>query len=482
MDRISGFGPADGGSIPPGFILTYILTTNFLITDSFHLIMGKTLNQRAKERAEHLKRLSKNERAKPGDLVEIHLGKVIYEGILLESPESEKGTVLLKLGNGYNLGLNKKDILEINVLEKFSEKKEEFEIKKHPSKPNIAMIITGGTISSRYDPKTGGAHPLDSPESLFKFYPELFEKVNVLKVEIPFMKFSEEMNFRDWQKIAKTCESLLNDSNIQGVVVTHGTDFLHYTSAALSFMLGKLNKPVVLTYSQRSIDRASSDANLNLICSSFIAGVSDIAEVVLVGHGDSEDKFCHVLPGAKVRKMHTSRRDAFKAINGKPIAKIFPDGKLEIFGEFNKRNNGKKTKSDTKVEESVALVKFYPGQSPDILDYYHGKRYKGVVLELSGIGNASPEFINKIKELSSRGMVFCGTSQCINGRVDGLVYSAGRKLIDAEVIYLEDMLAETALVKLGWVLGHSEWAKSKEKIKEKMLENISGEFNRRLEE
>jgi len=296
------------------------------------------------------------------------------------------------------------------------------------------------------------------------------------------MKFSEEMNFKDWQKIAKTCEDLLNDPNIQGVIVTHGTDFLHYTSAALSFMLGKLNKPVVLTYSQRSIDRASSDANLNLICSAFVAGMSDIAEVVLVGHADSEDNFCYALPGTKVRKMHTSRRDAFKAINGKPLAKIFPDGKLEVLEKYNKRNNGKKVKVDKNIEENIALVKFYPGQSPGILDYYHKKNYKGVVLELSGIGNASPEFITKIKELSSKGMIFCGTSQCINGRVDGLVYSSGRKLIEAGVIYLGDMLSETALVKLGWVLGHLDWLKSKEKIKEKMLENIAGELSNRLED
>ncbi|MCX6750586.1 MAG: Glu-tRNA(Gln) amidotransferase subunit GatD [Candidatus Pacearchaeota archaeon] len=419
--------------------------------------------------------------AKPGDFVEVHFGKIIYEGVLLETPESEKGLILLKLGNGYNIGFNKKEILKIKVLKKFSEKKEEFEVKKDSSKPNIAMIITGGTISSRYDSKTGGVHPLDSPESLFKFYPELFEKVNVLKVEIPFMKFSEEMNFKDWQKIAKTCEKLLDDSNIQGVIVTHGTDFLHYTSAALSFMLGKLNKPVVLTYSQRSIDRASSDANLNLICSSFIAGISDIAEVVLVGHANSEDNFCYVMPGTKVRKMHTSRRDAFKVINGKPLAKVFPYGKLEIFEGFNKRDKGKKIKADTKFEEKVALVKIYPGQSPEILDYYLEKKFKGIVLELSGIGNASPAWIRKIKELSGKGIVFCGTSQCINGRVDGLVYSAGRKLIEAGMIYLEDMLAETALVKLGWVLGHTEWAKSREKIKEKMLEDIAGEFNKRLE-
>jgi glutamyl-tRNA(Gln) amidotransferase subunit D len=431
----------------------------FLITSSFVLIMGET--------------------AKPGDFVEVHLGKLIYEGTFLESPESEKGIILLKLGNGYNVGFNKKDILKISVLKKFSEKENKLEVKNDSKKPNIAVIITGGTIASRYDSKTGGVHPLDNPESLFRFYPELFGKVNVLKVEIPFMKFSEEMNFKDWQKIAKTCEKLLNDSNIQGVVITHGTDFLHYTSSALSFMLGKLNKPVVLTYSQRSIDRASSDANLNLVCSAEVAGLSDIAEVVLVGHANSEDNFCYAMPGTKVRKMHTSRRDAFKVINGKPIAKIFPEKGIEITEEFNRRNNGKKVKANLKFEDKVALVKFYPGQSPDILDYYFKNKYKGIVLELSGLGHVSTDFIRKIKELSGKGIVFCGTSQCINGRVDGLVYSTGRKLIEAGVIYLEDMLSETALVKLGCVLGRT---KNKKEIKELMLTNLAGEFNKRLEE
>jgi glutamyl-tRNA(Gln) amidotransferase subunit D len=416
--------------------------------------------------------------AQSGDLVEVHLGKLIYEGVLLESPDSEKGIILLKLGSGYNIGFNKKEILKIVKIKERKNQEGKLEIKRDDKKPNIAMIITGGTIASSYDSKTGGVHPLTNPESLFKFYPGLFDRVNVVKVEVPFMKFSEEMNFRDWQKIAKTAEKLLNDSNIKGIIITHGTDFLHYTSAALSFMLGKLNKPVVLTYSQRSIDRASSDANLNLQCSS-LAAISDIAEVMLVGHASEEDNFCFAIPGTKVRKMHSSRRDAFKPINCNPFAKISLDT-IEKISKYNLRNT-KNIKLDAKFEEKIGLVKFYPGQSTDILDYYAKNKYKGIILELSGIGNASSKFIKKIKELSNKGIIFCGVSQCINGRVDGLVYSSGRKLIDAGVIYLEDMLSETAFVKLGWVLGHEKWKKSKEKIREKMLENIAGEFSNRLE-
>src|SRR3989344_7105622 len=228
--------------------------------------------------------------AEPGDLVEVHFGKIIYEGILLESPET--GIFLLKLGTGYNIGFNKKDVLEIKVLKKAGLKTEKLEIKKSSEKPNIAMIITGGTIASKYDSRTGGVHPLTNPEELFKYYPELFEKVNVARVEVPFMKTSESMNFSDWKKIAKIVLELVNDQNIRGVIVTHGTDTLHYTSAALSFFLKNLNKPVVLTYSQRSIDRASSDANLNLKCAA-LAAISDIAEVMLVGHGSTNDDFCY---------------------------------------------------------------------------------------------------------------------------------------------------------------------------------------------
>jgi len=418
----------------------------------------------------------KKSEAKPGDYVEVHLTRKIYEGVLLESPEDEKGVVLLKLDSGYNIGFNKKDVLEIKLIKKAKEVEKEVEIKKDSSKPNIAMVITGGTIASRLDSRTGGVKPLDSPEDLFKFYPGLFKKVNVAKVEIPFMKFSEDMNFKDWQKLARVVEKFLNDSNIKGVVITHGTDSLHYTSAALSFFLGKLNKPVVLTYSQRSIDRASSDANLNLECSA-LAVISDIAEVMLVGHASSNDDFCYAMPGTKVRKLHTSRRDAFKVVNSKPFAKIFSD-KIEFLSDYNLRNKNK-VKVDFKFEEKVALIKFYPGQNPEILDYYVKKKYKGIVLEVLGLGHVATKsknnWLRKLKEIQKKGIFVCAAAQTIYGRLNPYVYSSGRDLVKAGIIYLEDMLSEVALVKLGWVLGHKDW-----NVKEKMLENVAGEFGDKL--
>ena len=185
---------------------------------------------------------------KSGDYIEVILIKKRYKGFLLESSEENKDILILKLDSGYNIGLNKKDILEAKLIKEFSEKKEKIEVIKAKEKPNIAMIITGGTISAKLNPKKGGVDWLDTPESLFKFYPKIFEKVNLLKVEVPFMKASEDMDFKDWKKIANVAEKLLNDNNIKGVIITQGTDFLHYASAALSFFLRDLNKPVILTY------------------------------------------------------------------------------------------------------------------------------------------------------------------------------------------------------------------------------------------
>ena len=423
--------------------------------------------------------------AQPGDLIEVSLVKNSYQGIFLESPKDEHGIILLKLESGYNIGINKKDILDINILRKFAAKtSEERKVKIEQEKPNIAIVMTGGTISSELDSRTGGVSWLTSPEKLFKFYPEVFEKANIVKIEVPFMMGSENMGFKEWQKIARVVSRLLNDSNIKGVIITHGTDTLHYTAAALSFFIRNLNKPVVLTYSQRSGDRASSDASLNLYCAA-LAAISDMAEIVIVGHASSNDDYCYAFRGSKVRKLHSSRRDAFKPINTGPIAKITKDSFIPLMPYKKRKKN--KAELDISFEEKVALIKFYPGQDSDILEYYRKKGYKGIVIEMLGLGHVATgesrkSWVSKIKEIQRKGVFVCASSQTIYGRLDPLVYSAGRELLNSGVVYLEDMLSETALVKLSWVLGHKEWTKNKEKIKEKMLENISGEFSDRLQE
>ncbi len=412
----------------------------------------------------------------PGDYVRLRLALRELEGRVLDSYDSN--VLLLKLNSGYNIGIQKENILAGRVLRKFKEEKEEFALPKTKGLPNVGLIITGGTIASKLDARTGGVGPLTDVSEFAKFYPEMFKIANIKKIEIPFMIDSSSMNYEHWIEIAKIAEKILNDNEISGILVTHGTDTLHYTSSALSFFLRNLNKPVVLTYSQRSVDRASSDANLNLQCSVRMA-ISDVAEVMLIGHATTNDDYCYAFRGTKVRKLHSSRRDAFKSVNDKPIAKIFPD-KVEFLSAYRPRNK-EKVELDISYNDKVALLKFYPGQDPSILDYY-ALKYKGLIIEAGGLGqlpasDASHSWIPKLKKHIREGLVVCIASQTIFGKVDPYVYSNARELLDAGAIFLEDMLSEVALIKLGWILGHYGW---KIRVKEKMLENISGELNERL--
>jgi len=411
-------------------------------------------------------------------LIKLKTGKQ-EQGNLLESHES--GVLLLKQDSGYNIGVKKRDVSSVKVVEKAKEEREKEKIKQQGGKPRIDIIMTGGTISSSLDVKTGGVKWLTTPEDFLKFYPEILNRVNI-KIINPFMKSSESMNSLDWIKIGKQVQKSVNDHNVKGVIVTHGTDFLHYTASALSFMLKDLKKPVILTYSQRSSDRGSSDARMNIVCSCY-AALSDIAEVMLVGHATSNDDYCYALLGVNVYKLHSSRRDTFRPINTRALAKIFPDGKIEEIMTYKKRRKGK-TKLEAVFEHKIALLKFYPGQDPDILDYYLKKKYKGIVIEMSGLGHVTTEgrlsWLKKLKQVINKGMIVCAAAQTLYGRLDPLIYSPGRELQKIGVIYLEEMISSTALVKLGWVLGHRRWAKNKEKVKEMMLYNFTGEIGKKL--
>lgn len=414
-----------------------------------------------------------------GDRVALRTKEKIWEGIILGSYTPE--IILLKLDSGYNIGIKEKDILDLKTLAKATiKKKSPIHSDRNISLPNIALIITGGTISSRLDPKTGAVIPTDT-EEILSMAPEIKEICNISKIEKPFMKFSENMGPKDWKKLAETVENLLNDRSISGVIITHGTDTLHYTSSALSFMLGKLNKPVAITCSQRSIDRGSTDASLNLICAAKYA-ISDIAEVAIIGHKDLNDEFCLAIPGTKVRKMHSSRRDTFRPINIEPLAEISKN-EFKILRGFNARDNSNIVSANSSISSKVALIKITPSQDPSILNYYHDNGFKGIILELFGLGqvpekDSENNWLPTIKKLIDNGIIICGTAQTINGTLNPNVYSSGRELEKTGIIFLNDMLSETAFVKLSWLLGQKKL--SLEEIKQKMLENIAGEFNKIL--
>ncbi len=402
----------------------------------------------------------------PGDEISIKTKTKTWQGHALQSHDPE--IILLKLKSGYNIGIREAEILGANILEK--SKKSDHKIKTlHNNKnlPNVAIIITGGTISSRLDPKTGGAIPTDAKEIL-NIAPEL-EKICNPIIESPFMKLSEDMGPQDWKKIAEICKKYLDDKSISGIIVTHGSDTLHYTAAALSFFLQNIGKPISLTFSQRSIDRASTDAALNLICAAKYA-TSDIAEIALIGHETTNDDTCIAIPASRARKMHTSKRNTFKPINTTPIARITPN-KLEILKQFNARSDSEAILDD-KYQNKVTSIKIHPGRDPSIIDFYLQQGYKGLVIETTGLGHvptkqAQHDWLPKIKKAINLGMTICATAQTINGTLNPNVYSAGRDLQKTGIIFLPNTTSETALVKLGWVLGHRQWNK-----KQKMLENI----------
>jgi len=425
-------------------------------------------------------KLLKQKNLNIGDRVILKTKSKNWEGIILESHDPE--VILLKLKSGYNIGIRESEVLNVRTISKAQPtEKKQIKLKIKKELPNIAMVITGGTISARLDPKTGGTTWTDE-EEILTISPEIENICNIVKIEKPFLKASEDMSFQDWKKIAQTCEKLLNSQGISGIIITHGTDYLHYTASALSFFIKNLNKPIALTYSQRSIDRGSTDAALNLICAARYA-VSDIAEVAIIGHKNLNDKICLAMPGTKTRKMHTSRRDTFKTINSKPIAEITKDN-IKILKEFNARDNNKKVKLDAKYSEKTTSVKIHPGQSPEILDFYAKKGCRGIVLELSGLGHtpgkqSKHNWLPTIKKLINSGIIICGAPQTLYGRLNPNVYSAGRELQKTGLIFLEDILPETALVKLSWILGHPGW-KDKNKIKEKLLQNISGEISEEI--
>ncbi len=183
----------------------------------------------------------------PGDKVEIRTKSRIWSGYILQSHDPE--IILLKLPSGYNIGIRESEVLGANmvkVAKAISPIKED--ILKDSKLPKVAIIITGGTISSRLDPKSGGVISTDK-ETILAIAPELRKICNPI-IESPFMKFSEDMDPQDWKTIAESCERHLNDDTISGIILTHGTDTLHYTGAALSYFIQNLNKPIALTYSQ----------------------------------------------------------------------------------------------------------------------------------------------------------------------------------------------------------------------------------------
>ncbi len=428
--------------------------------------------------SEKVRKLLKEKSIEVGDRAIVEKNGRSYEGTLMPRIKSgDTNCIVLKLDNGYNLGVEYKGVklTKTKDLPFTPEGKETGKLTFDKKKPQICVVTTGGTITSKVDYKTGGVTSLSSPEELLLKVPQLADFVKI-RVVNPFNTMSESLTHEDWQKLAKVVASELKRS--EGVIVTQGTDTLHYTAAALSFMLKDLGKPVIVTGAQRSTDRGSSDGFMNLICSTKIA-VSDMSGVGVCMHGSMDDDHCIFIRGTKVRKMHTSRRDSFRPINDLPLAKVWPDGKIEKMQEVPKRSK-LIAKADTPFESKVAIIKSYPGCMPGIIDYYVKKGYRGIILGATGLGQVPTygknSWIKSIENATKKGVLLCAAAETIYGRLNANVYTEGRMCRDAGVFYLDDMPIETAYVKLGWVLGRT---KSVEKAKEMMATNYAGEMGKR---
>jgi glutamyl-tRNA(Gln) amidotransferase subunit D len=417
-------------------------------------------------------------KAKVGDKIRIEKPGRTVEGILMPRIRlGDRECIVLKLPNGYNIGVKADSQTRVEVLEKGEAAFKEPELPLPPERsdlPLVEIIGTGGTIASRVEYRTGAVYPSLSTEELYRAVPELADIARV-RAKVLYSILSENMTPEYWSEIAKAVAEALS-GEASGVVIAHGTDTMGYTAAALSFALQELPAPVILVGSQRSSDRPSSDAALNLMGAVRAAAYAPFAEVAVAMHEWVSDEAIAVHRGTKVRKCHTSRRDAFKSVNAKPLARVVGDQVTMLTTEYRARKPGGKVKLAARFEPKVALVKFHPGFNPEILGWYVEKGYRGIILEGTGLGHVSEVCYPFLKQAEDAGLLVGMTSQCLWGRVRLTVYETGRELLSLGVLPLADMLPETALVKAMWVLAQTS---SLEEAKRLMLENLAGEIAER---
>ena len=405
-----------------------------------------------------------------GDRISVKRNGTSFEGVLM--PSRREGYMVIKLDNGYNIGLCAAKC-ELQLLQKRPESLPQQKIRPLPAReglPQVSILSTGGTIASKVDYRTGAVTSQFSAGEIISAIPELEEIANY-RARVIYQILSENMRAEYWIKLAQSVAEEIS-AGAQGVIITHGTDTMMYTAAALSFML-KTPVPVVIVGSQRSSDRPSSDASMNAVCAASVA-ISDIAEVCVVMHGTTSDDYCTIHRGTRVRKMHTSRRDAFQSINQAPLGKVdYLTRKIQTFQPYRRRGEVKLEVMD-KLEPQCALVKYTPGSSPEILNYYIDKGYRGIVLEGTGLGHVASDWIEGIKRATEENIPVVVTSQCLRGRICDRVYDTGRDMLDGGAIEGEDMLPEVALVKLMWTVAN---AKSPEDIRTLMKRPLAKEIS-----
>ncbi len=378
-----------------------------------------------------------------GDRIEVQWKGTKFSGMFIS--RDEKVTVI-KLQNGYNLSLENSSIKGIELVSKFIPKPALTGSQRGNGK-RVFLLGTGGTIASYVDYETGAVKPARTVQEMLYAQPDL-SKIATIDAEIILNILSEDMRKIDWINIAKKVYEKIERG--EGVVVTHGTDVLSFSSSALSFLIENPKAPIVFTASQRSPDRPSSDAFFNLSGAVKVAQ-SDAGLVCVVMHSSTSDNTLDIHSGVRLRKMHSSRRDAFKSINSEPIGQI--DDGLQIHWKRYEKVNSKPMKLYDKISEKVGLLYFYPGLSEELFNKF-AEVNDGLIVAGTGLGHITNRFVSQIRDYTSQGKIIGITTQCLYGSVDLDVYTTGRNLLGAGVIPLQDMLPEVAYTKLSFLLGN----------------------------
>ncbi len=409
--------------------------------------------------------------------IEMQTSRGMFKGIILPRSEtSDAKHIVLKLDNGYNIGIAVDTIHEIKEKgrKEAHYKIPEKEFPYHPDKPNVKLLGTGGTIASRLDYRTGAVIPAFSPGELYGSVPELANYCN-LNTEKLYGVFSENMGPAQWIGTAQAIGEEIRKGT-HGIVIGHGTDTMHHTAAVLSFMVQNSPIPIVMVGSQRSSDRPSSDAAYNLIHAVKTAAESDIAEVMVCMFGPTSDQYGLLHQGTRVRKMHSSYRSTFRTISDIPLAMVNSEKITPLRNDYKKRRNDRDALINTNFEERVSIVYYYPNMQPDIIDSLVDNNYRGIVIAGTGLGHVNKPLYNSLKNAHEKGIAIYMTVQTLWGYVQMYVYETGREIMELGVVPAANMLPEVAYVKLGWALGQTD---DLEKVKEIMLTPISGDITER---
>lgn len=324
----------------------------------------------------------------------------------------------------------------------------------------ILLIATGGTIAS-VEGKDGLAPGLSADE-LFVHFQTASQPVDVT-CQVLMNRDSTNMQPEHWVQMADAISQ--HYEQYDGFVITHGTDTLGYTAAALSYMLQGLKKPVVITGSQIPISFKKTDAKKNVADALRFAS-EDVGGVFVVFDG-------RVILGTRAVKMRTKSYDAFESINHPYVATIHAN---EIKYYWKPTVTDQPLTVNTTICPDVFVLKLHPGTKPEIFDFLKAN-YKGIIIESFGNGGLPFEersLLPKIKELTEAGVAVLISTQCLEEGEDLLLYEVGRKVAQYEVILSGDMNIEALVPKLMWALGN---APSVKEIKQVMETPIAGDLS-----